>query len=444
MVFHNQLELKICIASHTNNPANLRLLQAIERAPIFYAEINPERQNIFISGMGLIKVSDAVYSHTNSVLAQLEFTADRGSYPVGLWERISILPRETLPDPDTQEKLKHWQGYLDVWEKLALEKEYEVDYIEWRYDATNQGVWFTINTQGDEALWGKIKKSRGDYIVLAEMKDAETIQNEVFEYRNSDDEYDEYTRSWLGEIKKVEPNRHRLLVILDESFLNKRWDQEKQLPEIADIGMLDYTARGDRSNIKQQRSALEDLKIGKTANPRLNRFIFDAQEAAIADNEIMTIDRRDLLSQNLNADQKKAVEHALATPDLYLIQGPPGTGKTTVIAELCYQFTKQGKRVLLASQANLAVDNALSRLAHSPNILALRMGNINSIEDEGAVFVEDNVVKRWFRETLRDHRIYGQNFTSRAEKFGFVATNRNGMVRLVEKLTTIDPVSKSL
>jgi hypothetical protein len=45
-----------------------------------------------------------------------------------------------------------------------------------------------------------------------------------------------------------------------------------------------------------------------------------------------------------------------------------------MIAEATWQFVRQGKRVLLVSQANLAVDNALERLAQSPGVRAIRLG----------------------------------------------------------------------
>ena len=67
----------------------------------------------------------------------------------------------------------------------------------------------------------------------------------------------------------------------------------------------------------------------------------------------------------MNEEQERAVRGALA-PDVFLIQGPPGTGKTTVIAEIINQATESGERVLLASQSNLAVDNALGRFANTP------------------------------------------------------------------------------
>ena len=73
----------------------------------------------------------------------------------------------------------------------------------------------------------------------------------------------------------------------------------------------------------------------------------------------------------------------LNAPDLCLVQGPPGTGKTTVIAEAIYQFVRDGNRVLVASQSNDAVDNALERLADSPEIRAIRLGQKGKRKSKG-------------------------------------------------------------
>ena len=65
---------------------------------------------------------------------------------------------------------------------------------------------------------------------------------------------------------------------------------------------------------------------------------------------------------SLNDKQKSAVKKALGAKELCLIWGPPGTGKTEVIAEIALQEAIRGNKTLIASQANLAVDNALARL----------------------------------------------------------------------------------
>lgn len=58
-----------------------------------------------------------------------------------------------------------------------------------------------------------------------------------------------------------------------------------------------------------------------------------------------------------------AVEKALVADDLCLVQGPPGTGKTTVIAEIVLHLLKRNdeSRILIVSESQVAVDNALER-----------------------------------------------------------------------------------
>lgn len=67
---------------------------------------------------------------------------------------------------------------------------------------------------------------------------------------------------------------------------------------------------------------------------------------------------------DLAPENQDVVEAALGTERLFLVQGPPGTGKTTVITELVAQILsrERGSRILLVSQANVAVDNVLERL----------------------------------------------------------------------------------
>jgi AAA domain/PLD-like domain len=60
----------------------------------------------------------------------------------------------------------------------------------------------------------------------------------------------------------------------------------------------------------------------------------------------------------LKAAQKEAVG-ACCAPGLQLIWGPPGTGKTHVIASSIAHLAAAGRRVLLVSSTNVAVDTAL-------------------------------------------------------------------------------------
>ncbi len=53
---------------------------------------------------------------------------------------------------------------------------------------------------------------------------------------------------------------------------------------------------------------------------------------------------------------------ACVEPGLHAVWGPPGTGKTRVLAQAIADLVGEGKRVLLVSTADVAVDNALSEI----------------------------------------------------------------------------------
>ena len=59
--------------------------------------------------------------------------------------------------------------------------------------------------------------------------------------------------------------------------------------------------------------------------------------------------------------QSKAITMSLNRP-ITVIWGPPGTGKTHTLAEIALKFYEQGKRVLIVSQSNIAVDNAMLKI----------------------------------------------------------------------------------
>lgn len=80
-----------------------------------------------------------------------------------------------------------------------------------------------------------------------------------------------------------------------------------------------------------------------------------------------------------NESQRKAIEFGLGTPDCLSVLGPPGTGKTTVILQWVEHFVSQGKRILISSQNNKAVDNVLERLAENKKLTCIRLGSETKI-----------------------------------------------------------------
>lgn len=60
--------------------------------------------------------------------------------------------------------------------------------------------------------------------------------------------------------------------------------------------------------------------------------------------------------------QKQAIHMALGSEITYIV-GPPGTGKTSTLAAIAFAHICAGRTVLIAAHTNIAVDNAIMRLA---------------------------------------------------------------------------------
>lgn len=173
---------------------------------------------------------------------------------------------------------------------------------------------------------------------------------------------------------------------------------DELLPRLPSDGFLALSAVQDFTLIQRFRQAIGNLKNGVCDSPNLPLWLFDARQARLPRPENFP-EIKEWLDPEIakNQSQRDAVRKMLAAPDLCLVQGPPGTGKTTVIAEAIYQFVRQGKRVLLASQSNDAVDNALERLKKDPVIRAVRMANNERMRKEGGSgYTKDTVLTEFY------------------------------------------------
>ena len=166
-------------------------------------------------------------------------------------------------------------------------------------------------------------------------------------------------------------------------------------------GFLALSAIGDFVLIRRFQQAIEQLERDQCYSPNLAMWLFNVRCARTSENYDVTINKWLNPKIEKNENQKEAVYKMLKAPDLCLIQGPPGTGKTTVIAEAIYQFVCKGNRVLIASQSNDAVDNALERLIDSPEIRAIRLGQKGrrrrkSEDLNASKFAEDEALKYYY------------------------------------------------
>ncbi|MGJ5628117.1 translation initiation factor IF-2 N-terminal domain-containing protein [Nostoc sp. CALU 1950] len=304
----------------------------------------------------------------------------------------------------TEDQLKAWKAFLQIEEKIAKARQFCVRYVSHNYNfkrrisfeidvasATLDG--FYQNSLDVDNFWERARRTKNEDLKLFET--APVGKNWI-------------SGRQLGTVEELDPNRCIISLRLERDLAEYMATERYKLP---DTGFLCFEAVGDIQQIQRKKKALDDLNNGYTQNPYLGNFLFDASQARQIKTTV-ELQPQDLLLSSANPGQKAAVEKVLAAKDLVLIQGPPGTGKTTVIAEICYQIALRGGRTLIASQANLAVDNALSRLVHNPVIRAVRKGRAEKVGEEGQPFLEDQVIGRWLENTATDCE---NNLTQRLE-----------------------------
>ncbi|KRE88185.1 serine/threonine-protein kinase [Arthrobacter sp. Soil764] len=195
-----------------------------------------------------------------------------------------------------------------------------------------------------------------------------------------------------GEVIEHEDDR---VVILSA----RRWES------LPDRAVLDPHLGPDEAALNRQRRAVDDVQRDKSARPDLRALLLDPGANAAPRAVSVSTWRREL-----DDSKKDAIETALGSPDIFVVQGPPGTGKTSFIAELVEQTlsTNPDARVLIASQTNVAVDNALQRLSDvgQANMVRLASADRNRVDDSVRHLLLDAQMKRWAREVRKNAEGY--------------------------------------
>lgn len=378
--------VEIIFGTDTDNKNNADLVTKLTQKTIVISGVNKQSEFLVIS-VRAVPWAVGTRSSSRSIQTEIEFksgfTYNQGSIPTELAAEVATLPQNIAKSEILDRRLEAWHKYLDIVESTAKGNQFAVKYEGYRQGESLKFITFIVND------------AQVDWILLAQSKQERV---DICNFHLPQDE-GEIIFKHFGTIDKVTKQRQSLKIRLSEEYLEAASDgQLTILPK----GIINCSRTGDIVNAQRQKEGLKKLKYGTTENSKLEDFLFDAEEARLPlRGSKITIDEHNMLLKGFrkNKSQVAAVEGALSAPDLYLIQGPPGTGKTTVIAEICYQVAIRGGKTLIASQTNLAVDNALNKLVHDPKIRPFRKGNFSTVEQEGIPFTEDKVVETWLKNT---------------------------------------------
>ena len=237
----------------------------------------------------------------------------------------------------------------------------------------------------------------------------------------------------IGTCHKRTPDS--IIVRLSEDF----YDGQEMEQSIRRGDMIYFPSVGTSTDLRRQYDAIQRInrpgkiingrKIEPPVNPRLSSFLFDplfAHNIYEDISQMMQNVKNNKIEEHLNEKQIEAVAKAVLAQDIAFIQGPPGTGKTTVIAEIIWQEIRRNPKckILLTSQTNLAVDNALERLKYKRAIRPLRIMSDQRVDNEELVYNIDvldtwvtfpneynknNVVEKWIDsivERIDEHSEY--------------------------------------
>jgi len=286
------------------------------------------------------------------------------TYPEAFLKTIAELPVAKDRYDYVNKRITSWEGYLKV-----LYKNANIDDIEARIQSVSYSSDCSVATL---KLGG--------------------ITNKEWKQIKGMNAYVKGVKSEIGEVVKTNAQQQTVDIELSPPISKLAKQQVFDFPS----EQVTFSNASTKSQLNRLLKGFEHLKEGLAANPNLENFLFEDEPKVANRKNRLQIE----FHNNLNEFQREAVLGALETEDLYVIQGPPGTGKTTVISEICYQNVKMGLKTLIASQSNLAVDNALGRLLSNKDIRILRYGRTDSIEEEGKKFIEENVAEYWKTQTF--------------------------------------------
>ncbi|MER1985823.1 MAG: AAA domain-containing protein [Solibacillus sp.] len=280
------------------------------------------------------------------------------TYPEKFIETLANLPIAQERFDYVNKRISSWEGYLKVLNKNADIEDIHATYSRMSFNADFTHM--TLRVALDAKQWKQLKN------LSARMPGF--IQE-------------------VGQVVKVNRGESTVELELKPYIANLARKGELHFQKET----VEFSNAATKSQLKRLLKGFERLKEGLAANANLETILFEDRPKIAARTANLALD----FHNNLNEFQRAAVTGAMTAEDLYVIQGPPGTGKTTVISEICYQNAKAGLKTLVASQSNLAVDNALSRLLANKDIRILRYGRTESIEEDGKKFIEENVATHW-------------------------------------------------
>lgn len=404
--FAPQIEKSVLAELKLNNYGKTSLSIDVPRSCVIFSPKSQEdystlKEDIFAQLDETICAEAPEYQPT----AKIEFLCENEKYRRSVFEKVNVALADKRSNFTTNrlskdaKELKFAFNFEDIDERDSIETIIEealasIHGIKILYDGNNKGItqWslsedLSLLQELDRKLQSDFSNENVNYIngsrydKLSEVDEEELAHSPYSKesiIRRRRRQYLQKSSLAIGSC--VRRTRDYAIIEPSEDILELL--SSKELKIVAG-DYIQFPAMGETMELMRQSKAMnrilkpESKYNHRPINPNLPNFIFDPKYAGetIVDFNVAMEDIRSHKIGNLNDRQLEAVTKSVLAKDLALIQGPPGTGKTTVIAEIIWQEIRKNPdcRILLTSQTNTAVDNALERLQSQAGIRPVRI-----------------------------------------------------------------------
>lgn len=173
--------------------------------------------------------------------------------------------------------------------------------------------------------------------------------------------------------------------------------------EIFSGSLIGFISAGDCSSLRKRREALKKVDSQKFF---IHNFSSYFEKNNDIKPEIYEVANTEFpKGVELDEHQKEAFRKVLMHGPISLLQGPPGTGKTRFISAFLLHILEKypHSRVLLTSQSNEAVNNAIEKtkelcVQRGESLNAIRIGHEEKIPDSISWYAEKNIKKRYWKK----------------------------------------------
>ncbi|MBN1450025.1 MAG: AAA family ATPase [Anaerolineales bacterium] len=320
----------------------------------------------------------------------------------------------TQADLEDKGRFKMWQDLLDQQQRLL--REFQLRYAEWEESDAGASLKLFLRESPEEDAFGL---SEDDLLCMT----GDDGRQHPVGY------YEDLTGNILkfGLVRNIDTSKFK------------------------DSGLVTLDKSQVEAVLFRQQKAMKRLRFRETVNPNLPDILSDPGTLCIDNPSVVDM----WFQAELDESQRKAVQRALATRDMFLVQGPPGTGKTSVIAELVLQIIERQEhaRILVTSQSNVAVNNALDKIVELRPGLSEYVVRVGREEKAGTTegLLLDRQLQNWREKVIQRSDDYFTDLEEKAsggkklsEALGVLDECQDIEVRLQQREAEIQEAQKKL